>query len=168
MRWQVDAEELVDEELTAGSSGHAARRSGSSDPVSSAARARMSQRGRLGRRGAAGRRTGPAEIKASSDGRGALTHWMVAAVQGYIQWTWREPAGGVMNRLRCGRSSDSDGRSLNLDRTTCRAASLDCSEWSGERDTGRGRLDQVEGGDSRRTGPSRITIQDVPLEVGHA
>jgi hypothetical protein len=38
------------------------------------ARARMSRRGRLGRRGAAGRRrTGPAEMKSSSDGRGALT-----------------------------------------------------------------------------------------------
>ena len=109
-RGQVDAEELADEELTAGASGRAARRPGSSDPVPSAARARMSRRGRLGRRGAAGRRrTGPAEIKASSDGRGALTHGMMAAVQGYIQWTSREPAGGVMNRLRCGRSSDSVG-----------------------------------------------------------
>ena len=39
----------------------------------------MSRRGRLGRRGAAGRRrTGPAEIKESSDGRGALTYWMMA------------------------------------------------------------------------------------------
>ena len=37
--------------------------------------------------------------------------------------------------------------------TTCRAASLDCSEWSEERDAGRARLDRVEGGDSRRTGP---------------
>ena len=52
--------------------------------------------------------------------------------------------------------------------TTCRAASLDGSEWSEERDAGRARLDRVEGGDSRRTGPSRTTIQDVPLEVGHA
>jgi hypothetical protein len=117
---QVDAEELADEELMAGSSGRAARRPGSSDQVPSTVRARMGQRRRLGRRGAAGRRrTGPAEIKASSDGRGALTHRMmvdvkssfdghgalthrmVAAVQGYIQWTSREPAGGVMNRLWC-------------------------------------------------------------------
>ena len=155
--------------------------------AASAAWARMSRRGRLGRRGAAGRRrTGPAEIKASSDGRGAithrmmadlessfdgrgaLTHRMVAAVQGYMQWTWREPAGGVMNRLRCGRNSDSDDRSLHRwTGTTCRAASLDCSEWSGKRDAGRARLDRVEGGDSQRTGPSRPTIQDVPLEVGH-
>ena len=52
--------------------------------------------------------------------------------------------------------------------TTCRAASLDCSEWSEERDAGRARLDRVEGGDSRRTVPSRTTTQDVPLEVGHA
>jgi hypothetical protein len=42
-RGQVDAEELADEELTAESSGRAARRSGSSDPGPSAARARMSQ-----------------------------------------------------------------------------------------------------------------------------
>ena len=41
--------------------------------------------------------------------------------------------------------------------TTYRAASLDGSEWSEERDAGRVRLDRVEGGDSRRTGPSRTT-----------
>ena len=35
-------------------------------------------------------------------------------IQWYIQRTSREPAGGVMNRLRCGRSSDSDGRSLHI------------------------------------------------------
>ncbi len=29
------------------------------------------------------------------------------------------------------------------------------------------RLNRVEGGDSRRTGPSRTMMQDVPLEVGH-
>ena len=52
--------------------------------------------------------------------------------------------------------------------TTCPAASLDCSEWSEERGAGRARLDWVEGGDSRRTGPSRTKIQDVRLEVGHA
>jgi hypothetical protein len=33
------------------------------------------------------------------------------------------------------------------------AASLDCSEGSKERDAGRARLDRVEGGDPRRTGP---------------
>ena len=43
--------------------------------------------------------------------------------------------------------------------TTCRAASLDCSGWSEERDAGRARLDRVEGGDSRRTGPSRTTTK---------
>jgi hypothetical protein len=26
-------------------------------------------------------------------------------VQGYMQWTSMEPSGGVMNRLRCGRTS---------------------------------------------------------------
>ncbi len=36
--------------------------------------------------------------------------------------------------------------------------------WSKERDAGRVRLDQVEGGGSRRTGPSRTTSRDVPLE----
>ncbi len=51
--------------------------------------------------------------------------------------------------------------------TTSRAASLDCSEWSEEKGAGRARLDRVEGGDSRRTGPSRTKIQDVRLEVGH-
>ena len=52
--------------------------------------------------------------------------------------------------------------------TPGRAASLDCSGRSKERDAGRARLDRVESGGSRRTGPSRTTIQDVPLEVGHA
>jgi hypothetical protein len=37
-------------------------------------------------------------------------------------------------------------------------------QWSKERDAGRMRLDRVEGGDSRRTGPGRTTSQDVPLE----
>ena len=36
--------------------------------------------------------------------------------------------------------------------------------WSKERDAGRTRLDWVEGGDSRRTGPSRSMSQDVSLE----
>ncbi len=42
--------------------------------------------------------------------------------------------------------------------TTCRASSLDYSGWIEERDAGRARLDRVEGGDLRRTGPSRTTI----------
>ncbi len=55
-----------------GSSGRAARETGSSDPEPNAARTRMKLRGQLGRRGAAGhRRTGPAEIKASSDDGGS-------------------------------------------------------------------------------------------------
>ena len=33
---------------------------------------------------------------------------------------------------------------------------------------GRARLDRAEGGDPRRTGPSRTTIQDVPLGDGNA
>ena len=52
--------------------------------------------------------------------------------------------------------------------TTCRAASLNCSGWSEERDAGRARLDLVDGGDARRTGPSRTTTQDVQLGVGNA
>ena len=76
---------------------------------------------------------------------------------------------GVMNRLRCGRSSDFEWleSAHRWTGTTCRAASLDCSGWSEERDAGGGRLDRVEGGDLRRTGPSRTTIQDVPLGVGN-
>ena len=52
--------------------------------------------------------------------------------------------------------------------TTCRAAALDCSGWSEERDAGRARLDRVEGGDLRRTGPSQTKIQDAQLGVGNA
>ena len=51
--------------------------------------------------------------------------------------------------------------------TTCRAASLDCSGWSEKRDAGRARLDWVEGGDLRWTGPSWTMIQDVQLGVGN-
>ena len=47
--------------------------------------------------------------------------------------------------------------------TPGRAASLDCSGRSEGSDAGRARLDRVEGGDSRQTGPSRTTIQYVPL-----
>ena len=39
-----------------------------------------------------------------------------AKLQLYMQWTSMEPAGGVMNRLWCGRSSDSDGWSLHIAR----------------------------------------------------
>ena len=55
--------------------------------------------------------------------------------------------------------------------TTCWAASLDCAGWCEERDAGRARtarLDRVERGDLRQTGPSRTTIQEVPLGVGNA
>jgi hypothetical protein len=44
-------------------------------------------------------------------------------------------------------------------RDNLQAASLDCSGWGEERDAGRARLDRVEGGDSRRTGPSRTTTK---------
>jgi len=37
-------------------------------------------------------------------------------LQWYMQWISMEPAGGVMNRLWCGRSSDSDGWSLHIAR----------------------------------------------------
>ena len=49
--------------------------------------------------------------------------------------------------------------------TTCRAASLDCSGWSEERDAGRARLDRVEGGDSRRTRAEPDHDQHVQLGV---
>ena len=39
--------------------------------------------------------------------------------------------------------------------------------WSGGGDAGQARLDRVEREVSRRTGPSRTTSQDVPLE-GHS
>ena len=41
-------------------------------------------------------------------------HSWMAEVHWYMRWTSMEPAGGVMNRLRRGRSSDSDGRSLRI------------------------------------------------------
>ncbi len=41
-------------------------------------------------------------------------------------------------------------------------------EGSKERVAARALLDRVERGGLRRTGPSRATIQDVPLEVSHA
>ena len=41
-------------------------------------------------------------------------------------------------------------------------------QGSKERVAGRARLDRAESGGSRRTGPSRTTIQDVPFEVGRA
>ena len=58
-----------------------------------------------------------------------------------------------------------ESTSLDRDKMPGRVTRLLRMEW--KRDTGRARLDRVEGGDSRRTGPSRPTIQDVPLEVGH-
>ncbi len=60
-----------------------------------------------------------------------------------MQWTW-EPAGGVMNRLPelgLGWPESAHGWTG----TRCRAASLDCSEWSGESDAGLARLDRAEG-----------------------
>ena len=46
-----------------------------------------------------------------------------------------EGARGVMNRLRCGRSSDFEWleSAHRWTGTTCRAASLDCSGWSEEK-----------------------------------
>ena len=58
-----------------------------------------------------------------------------------------------------------ESASLDRDKMPGRVTRLLRMEW--KRDAGRARLDRVEGGDSRRTGPSRTMIQDVPLEVGH-
>jgi hypothetical protein len=58
-----------------------------------------------------------------------------------------------------------ESTSLDRDNMPGRVTRVLRMEW--KRDAGRARLDRVEGGDSRRTGPSRPTIQDVPLEVGH-
>jgi hypothetical protein len=86
---------------------------------------RMHHPGRLGERGGAGPQRAAGGLGLETpilSGRGALIG-MVAVqgymvqgymVQGYIQWTSTEPSGGVMTRLRCGRSSDSDGRSLHI------------------------------------------------------
>ena len=65
-----------------------------------------------------------------------------------------------MDRLRCDRSSDLDGRSLRITGPDHRAGQRRSTK---ERDGGRARLDRVEGRDSWRTGPSRTRIQDVPL-----
>jgi hypothetical protein len=74
-----------------------------------------------------------------------------------------------LGRWRGGRSSDSDGRSLHnagLGQPAGPRHSM-ALNGVGRRTPAWARLNQVEGGDSRRTGPSRTMIQDVPLEVGH-
>jgi len=97
-------------------------------------------------------------------------HSWMAEVHWYMLWTSMEPAGGVMNRLRRGRSSDSDGRSLRIAGPEHHAGPRRSTapEGSKERVAARARLDRAESRGLRRTGPSRTTIQDVPLEVGHA
>ena len=76
----------------------------------------------LGTSGEAGPRTDVRPAHATAEGgpgpeplilSRVLTQWMVE-VQWNMQWTSLEPTGGVMNRLRCCRSSDSDGRSLQI------------------------------------------------------
>ena len=77
------------------------------------------------------------------------------------------PAGGVMNRLRCGRSSDSDGRDLRFaghGRYNLQGNITRLPPWGKERDFGQARLDRAEGGEPLRTGPGRTMSQDVPLE----
>ena len=49
-------------------------------------------------------------------------HSWMAEVHWYMLWTSMEPAGGVMNRLRRGRSSDSDSRSSDSDGRSLRIA----------------------------------------------
>ena len=88
-----------------------------------------------------------------------------------------------MNRLLCGRSSDSDGRSLHTAGPGQLAGPRHSNAPLGQMVRGEGRGPgavgpicsrtmskhmQVEGRDLRRTGPSRATIQDVPLGVGNA
>ena len=65
---------------------------------------RICHPGRLRERGGTGRgRTG---LGAADPGAGAERSPIgMAEVQRYMQWTSKEPAGGVMNRLRCGRCS---------------------------------------------------------------
>ena len=79
-------------------------------------------------------------------------------------------AGGIMSRLRCGRSSDSDGRDLFYAGPVKHARQHHSTAlMEQERGAGQGAVgpvDQVDGGGSRLTGPTRSRSQDVPLEVG--
>jgi hypothetical protein len=70
---------------------------------------------------------------------------------------------------RGGRSSDSDGRSLHIAGSGQPAGPRHSTALNGvgSRTPAWAQLNRVEGGDSRRTGPSRTMIQDVQLEVGH-
>ena len=101
--------------LPGGGEYPAAQRASPSPRTRSRARRgpRICHPGRLRERGGPGRgRTGPG---AADPGAGAERSPIgMAEVQRYMQWTSKEPAGGVMNRLRCGRISDSDGRSLPI------------------------------------------------------
>ena len=112
------------------------------------------------------KRSGPPEDRAREppilSGRGALTHrdgggtWIHAMdTEGARRWS-HEP---TVVRLELGFGWPESAHRWTG--TTCRAASLDSSGWSEERD-------RMEGGDLRRTGPSRTTIQDVPLCIGNA
>ena len=74
---------------------------------------RVHRSGRLG----GARRSGPRkdQVRSRRSRAGAeRSHIGMAQEHGYMQWTSREPAGGVMNRLLCCRISDSDGRSLHI------------------------------------------------------
>ena len=87
-------------------------------------------------------------------------HSWMAEVHWYMLWTSMEPAGGVMNRLRRGRSSDSDSRSSDSDGRSLRIAGPEhhagprrstAPEGSKERVAARARLDRVESRGLRRT-----------------
>jgi hypothetical protein len=72
--------------------------------------AQIRRPGRLGERGAERAAGGPgAEPLMVRGHRRIATSGGMAEVQLYMQSTRMEPAVGVMNRLRCGRISDSDG-----------------------------------------------------------
>ena len=75
------------------------------------------------------------------------------------------PAGGVMSRQRCGRNTTSDGRDLRFAGLVQHAGPHHSTApmEQGERCRSSARLDRVEGGDSRRNGPTRTTNQDLPL-----
>jgi hypothetical protein len=80
---------------------------------------------------------------------------------------------GVVNPglWRGARSSDSDGWGLHMAGSGQPAGPRRSTALTrnrvGRRTPAWARLNRVEGGDSRRTGPSRTMTQDVPLEVGH-
>ena len=73
-----------------------------------------------------------------------------------------------MNRLRCGRSSDSDGGSLHTAGPGQRAGPRHSTAPDGARKGTRAGRGWTGLKAETRGGPGRTTIKDVPLGVGNA